>query len=72
MTPTYLLVGISVPIWLSSDARQLSAFAGLVSIGVGDAAAAIVGRRLVLLFFFLVFLCLTEQLISCCFYVSAF
>eukprot|EP00056_Hartaetosiga_gracilis_P022466 m.30738 g.30738 ORF g.30738 m.30738 type:complete len:475 (+) comp9658_c0_seq1:55-1479(+) len=68
LTPIYLLLGIAIPIWLSSGGGgegrsavstvhtttqvgahahtiQMSTFAGLMSIGIGDTFAALVGRR---------------------------
>eukprot|EP00055_Hartaetosiga_balthica_P010801 m.47302 g.47302 ORF g.47302 m.47302 type:complete len:468 (+) comp7322_c0_seq3:16-1419(+) len=55
LTPIYLLLGIAIPVWLSSGggdgghvhghALKMSTFAGLMSIGVGDTFAALIGRR---------------------------
>ncbi|XP_029650378.1 dolichol kinase [Octopus sinensis] len=48
----YLLVGFSVPVWLSTDAGHfltsedyVSCFSGLLTLGVGDSAASVVGIR---------------------------
>ncbi|XP_014772611.1 dolichol kinase [Octopus bimaculoides] len=48
----YLLVGFSVPVWLSTAAGHsrtpedyVSCFAGLLTLGVGDTAASVVGIR---------------------------
>lgn len=56
MTPIYLLLGCAGPIWVtfalvspnrSVRGLALPAFAGLLSLGVGDAAAAYIGSRYV-------------------------
>ena len=48
----YLLVGCAIPLWLvprsvvvdnDNDANYLPASAGILSVGVGDAVAAVVG-----------------------------
>merc|ERR1712157_495406 len=48
LTPIYLIVGLSLPVWLDQvrfGRPQLSSFAGLCSVGLGDSAASIVGKR---------------------------
>lgn len=43
-THIYLLVGLSAPIWMSSTLKlKFNLLIGLISIGIGDAAAALVG-----------------------------
>lgn len=52
LTPMYLLLGCAMPMWvshaLSADASwglvSLPAAAGILSLGIGDTAAALVGR----------------------------
>ena len=48
LTPSYLLLGMAIPVWLQSrgdmGACPLSCFAGILSVGVGDSAAALFGR----------------------------
>ncbi|KAI9229280.1 MAG: hypothetical protein DHS80DRAFT_30013 [Piptocephalis tieghemiana] len=39
----YLLLGVSIPIWLPGS--TLSAYLGILTLGVGDALASIVGKR---------------------------
>ena len=48
LTPVYLLFGLAVPIWLDLlrfGRLRLSSLAGLVSVGIGDSMASIVGKR---------------------------
>ena len=46
LTPIYLLVGFSVPIWLQQESGANSAlFSGVLSLGIGDAAASYVGSK---------------------------
>ena len=48
LTPIYLIVGLSLPVWLDYvrfGRPQLSSFAGLSSVGLGDSAASIIGRK---------------------------
>ncbi|XP_052792536.1 uncharacterized protein LOC128226614 isoform X2 [Mya arenaria] len=48
LTPIYLILGCSLPLWISYSTVgvvSLPCFAGLLSIGVGDSAASIVGKH---------------------------
>lgn len=48
LTPVYLLFGLAAPIWLDLlrfGKLRLSSFAGLVSVGVGDSMASIIGKK---------------------------
>ena len=38
-----LLLGIAVPVWLSGDSKSLVPWAGVLTLGVGDSFASIVG-----------------------------
>ena len=49
LTNIYLLAGVSVPIWLSSDLEKddpLILLSGVLCIGIGDAFASIIGSNL--------------------------
>jgi dolichol kinase len=47
LTPLYLLLGITFPVWLSPTLNDrplpAEAFSGLVALGLGDACAAVMG-----------------------------
>jgi len=43
LTHIYLLVGCAFPLWVFPDGASLAPFAGLIILGAGDAAGAIVG-----------------------------
>lgn len=48
LTPVYLLIGCSLPLWFSHSINghaDLKVYAGIISIGVGDATASLVGQR---------------------------
>ena len=48
LTNLYLLAGVSLPIWLTPDldhTNKLILLSGVLSIGVGDSAASIVGSK---------------------------
>jgi len=38
-----LLLGCAIPVWLSSTDRPLTAYAGILSLGIGDTMASVVG-----------------------------
>lgn len=38
-----LLLGCAIPVWLSSTDRPLAAYAGILSLGIGDTMASVVG-----------------------------
>ncbi|XP_060565278.1 uncharacterized protein LOC132724437 [Ruditapes philippinarum] len=49
LTPIYLLIGCSLPLWwnykLQRPPCSLSMYAGLISVGVGDGVASVIGRK---------------------------
>jgi len=51
LTPLYLLLGCSLPIWLdflknsSATKPPISSFSGILSVGIGDAAASVIGSK---------------------------
>ncbi|UJR35657.1 hypothetical protein I4U23_028407 [Adineta vaga] len=42
----FLIIGLSYPIWLADDKRRLAQFSGILSVGIGDSAASIVGSKI--------------------------
>ena len=48
LTPIYLIFGFSFPIWLDLfriGKITLASYAGLVSLGVGDSSASLIGKK---------------------------
>ena len=48
LTHIYLLIGVFLPIWITSDLKMesnLSLLSGVLSVGVGDSVASIIGAR---------------------------
>lgn len=41
----FLIVGLSYPVWLADDKRPLAQLSGIISVGIGDSAASIVGSK---------------------------
>ncbi|XP_063435942.1 dolichol kinase-like [Mytilus trossulus] len=50
LTPIYLILGLSLPLWLSFIFRipvsDISVYAGVISVGIGDAVASIIGSKI--------------------------
>ncbi|CAF3907984.1 unnamed protein product [Rotaria sp. Silwood2] len=42
----FLIIGLSYPVWLADDNRRLAQLSGIISVGVGDSIASIVGSKL--------------------------
>ncbi len=41
----YLLLGCAFPVWLAEEGDRVSALAGIISLGLGDSVASLVGQR---------------------------
>ncbi|XP_052101569.1 dolichol kinase-like [Mytilus californianus] len=50
LTPIYLILGLSLPLWLSFIFRiqvsDISVYAGVISVGIGDAVASVIGSKI--------------------------
>ncbi|CAF1644169.1 unnamed protein product [Adineta ricciae] len=42
----FLIIGLSYPIWLADDRRRIAQFSGVLSVGIGDSAASIIGSKI--------------------------
>jgi len=48
LTPIYLIFGFSFPIWLDLfrfGRVTLASYSGIISLGIGDTAASIIGKK---------------------------
>ncbi|XP_076104228.1 dolichol kinase-like isoform X1 [Mytilus galloprovincialis] len=50
LTPIYLIFGLSLPLWMSFIFRiqvsDISVYAGVISVGIGDAMASVIGSKI--------------------------
>ncbi|CAG2243905.1 DOLK [Mytilus edulis] len=50
LTPIYLIFGLSLPLWMSFIFRipvsDISVYAGIISVGIGDAVASVIGSKI--------------------------
>ncbi|CAF0757633.1 unnamed protein product [Rotaria sp. Silwood1] len=42
----FLIIGLSYPVWLADDNRRLAQLSGIISVGIGDSIASIVGSKI--------------------------
>ncbi|CAM4882764.1 unnamed protein product [Rotaria socialis] len=41
----FLIIGLSYPVWIADDSKRLAQLSGIISVGIGDSAASIVGSK---------------------------
>nr|CAG4643430.1 EOG090X0BFL [Ilyocryptus agilis] len=42
----FLIIGLSYPVWLADNNRRLAQMSGIISVGIGDSVASIVGSKI--------------------------
>ncbi|CAF0958653.1 unnamed protein product [Adineta steineri] len=42
----FLIIGLSYPVWIADDSKRLAQLSGVISVGIGDSAASIIGSKI--------------------------